>query len=52
MTGPNAGGKTVALKTYGLFAFMVKMGLGIPSAKDSRSISFQEYLLRWVMNKM
>jgi DNA mismatch repair protein MutS2 len=44
ITGPNAGGKTVTLKTAGLLQIMAQMGLHIPVNPDS-SISLLEDVL-------
>ena len=35
VSGPNAGGKTVALKTMGLVALMIRAGLPVPCAEGS-----------------
>ena len=44
ITGPNTGGKTVSLKTLGLFSLMVMCGLMIPCEENS-TISFFDKIL-------
>lgn len=44
VSGPNAGGKTVALKCLGLAAWLVRAGLPIPAAPESRVGWFEPVL--------
>ncbi|MEO6598517.1 MAG: Smr/MutS family protein [Polyangiaceae bacterium] len=44
VSGPNAGGKTVALKTAGIVAWMVRAGLPVPVRGDS-VVGFFEHVL-------
>lgn len=45
ITGPNAGGKTVVLKTVGLLSLLVNSGIHIPANPDSNFHFFNNILL-------
>ena len=45
ISGPNAGGKSVTLKTVGLVQFMLQMGLLIPCADGSEAGVFEDIFL-------
>jgi DNA mismatch repair protein MutS2 len=45
LTGPNAGGKTVAMKTVGLLAQMAMCGLPIPAGDGSQIPFFDQFLM-------
>jgi DNA mismatch repair protein MutS2 len=44
ISGPNAGGKTVVLKTLGIAALMVRAGLPVPAGEGSRVSVFEVVL--------
>jgi DNA mismatch repair protein MutS2 len=42
VTGPNTGGKTVVLKTVGLFVLMIQSGIPIPASSSSKFCIFNK----------
>lgn len=45
ITGPNTGGKTVVIKTLGLFALMVQCGVPVPAGAGSRMPVFKDVFI-------
>ncbi len=45
ISGPNAGGKSVCLKTVGLLQYMVQCGLSVPMGERSRMGLFQNLMI-------
>lgn len=45
VTGPNTGGKTVAIKTVGLFALMTQCGIPIPAGEGARMPIFRNIFI-------
>jgi len=45
ISGPNAGGKSVCLKTVGLLQYMFQCGLQIPCSPDSKMILFENLFI-------
>jgi DNA mismatch repair protein MutS2 len=40
LTGPNAGGKTIVLKTLGLLALLVRLGIPVPARSSRCRVDF------------
>ncbi|MCS7076083.1 MAG: endonuclease MutS2 [Bacteroidia bacterium] len=44
ISGPNAGGKSVAMKTFGLLALMIQAGLPVPTGQNSQVCVFHKFM--------
>lgn len=45
ISGPNAGGKSVCLKTVGLLQYMLQMGVSVPLAENSKTCLFENIFM-------
>jgi DNA mismatch repair protein MutS2 len=45
ISGPNAGGKSICLKTIGLLQYMMQCGLAVPCSADSEMCVFKELMV-------
>lgn len=44
ISGPNAGGKSVAMKTFGLLALMIQSGIPVPVGENSQVCVFHKFM--------
>lgn len=44
ISGPNAGGKSVAMKTFGLLALMIQAGIPVPVGENSQVCIFHKFM--------
>ena len=52
ISGPNAGGKSVCLKTVGLLQYMIQCGITVPVGRGRKQASSEIFLLILVTNKV